>query len=127
MLVAVKTYSKPAFTTMTSPVEMSMSPIPPTPASAETTQTPERSDSVIEETWARAMIMIQSKDIEESIDALKIICYELVQATTGSAATVQLLKASANELVKELTHRMQRVGPSLLFDAESNKWFTVCP
>lgn len=53
--------------------------------------------------------MIQSEDIEESIDALKIICFELVQAKTGTPATVQLLKDSSNELVKGLMQRLERV------------------
>lgn len=90
-----------------------MSPLPPN--SPETSMTPQRSDSVVEETWSRAMIMIQSEDAEESIDSLKIICYELAQAKSGTASTIQLLKDSANELVKELVQRFQKVMSISLF------------
>ena len=68
------------------------------------------------------MVMVQSEYVEESIEALKIICYELVQAKSGSPATVQLLKDSANELVKELTQRMKRVSD---FNRETESDFVI--
>ena len=85
-----------------------MSPLPPSLA-VEDEKTPERSDSYVEETWSRAMITIQNEDLEESIDSLKIIVYELDRAKTGTPATIQLLKDSANELVRELQRRLKRV------------------
>jgi len=118
---AVNTYPRQTFTARASPVEMSMSPIPPTPPSAEIEKTPGRSESIVEETWSRAMVMIQSEDVEESIEALKIVCYELVQAKTGSPATIQLLKDSANELVKELTQRMKRFVLEIVEAMERNQ------
>jgi len=107
----VNTQAKPAAQARASPVEISVSPIPP-PAVEEENKLPVRSDSVIEEVWSRAMIMIQSEDIEESIESLKIICYELDKAKAGGTpGTVLLLKDSASELVKELIVRLQKVNP----------------
>ena len=88
---------------------MSMSPLP-APEPTEDDKMPDRSDSMVEEAWSRAMITIQSEDLEESIESLKIICYEMDLAKNGGTSmTLQLMKDSADELVKELTKRMQRV------------------
>ena len=102
-----------------------MSPLPPSLA-VEDEKIPERSDSFVEETWSRAMITIQNEDLEESIDSLKIIVYELDQAKTGTPATIQLLKDSANELVRELQRRLKRVTHSSAHISRRCSFFSLC-
>ena len=72
----------------------------------------DRPDDVIKATWARAMVTAHSSNMDEAIEALKILCHELVGASIpgrASEQTVQLLKTSGDELVKELCLKLDQV------------------
>lgn len=71
----------------------------------------DRPDDVIKATWARAMVTAHSSNMDEAIEALKILCHELVGASIpgrASEQTVQLLKTSGDELVKELCLKLDQ-------------------
>lgn len=90
----------------------SPSPVLPDPPGAGGVKD-ERSDEEIESTWARAMVTAHSSNMDEAIEALKILCYELMEASTpgrASEAILQLLRTSADELVTELVLKLDQVG-----------------
>ncbi|GMH42322.1 hypothetical protein BSKO_10241 [Bryopsis sp. KO-2023] len=63
-----------------------------------------RTDAEIEDTWTRAMVTMVGGPFEESVDALKVLCFELIEASKGrcSENIVGLMTHSADELVREL-------------------------
>ncbi|CAD7700615.1 unnamed protein product [Ostreobium quekettii] len=82
-------------------------PDPPGPCGAKG----ERSDEEISSTWVRAMVTAHSSNMDEAIDALKVLCYELMEASTPGRASdyiVNLLRTSADELVKELCSKLDQ-------------------
>ncbi|KAL0039701.1 hypothetical protein WJX77_005628 [Trebouxia sp. C0004] len=81
-------------------------PLTPFPAPAEP-----RSDDDVAEQWSRGMAMLHDEDLAQSVEGMKVLCFELMEASGGraSASTLADLSASANELVVELTRRVHQV------------------
>ena len=53
----------------------------------------------------------------QSVEGMKVLCFELMEASAGRASTFTLadLAASANELVVELTRRVHQVRQENVF------------
>eukprot|EP00803_Ostreobium_quekettii_P007309 evm.model.scf_1455.1 EVM.evm.TU.scf_1455.1 scf_1455:6723-19697(-) len=82
----------------------SQSPVHPDPPGPYGTRG-ERSDEDIAAAWSRAIAAAHSTDMDVAIEAFKVICFELMEAATpgrASDAVVQMLKSSADDLIKEL-------------------------
>ncbi|KAL0028272.1 hypothetical protein WJX79_006476 [Trebouxia sp. C0005] len=81
-------------------------PLTPFPAPAEP-----RSDDEVAEQWSRGMAMLHDENLAQSVEGMKVLCFELMEASGGraSASTLADLAASANELVVELTRRVHQV------------------
>ncbi|KAL3133794.1 hypothetical protein ABBQ32_008271 [Trebouxia sp. C0010 RCD-2024] len=82
-------------------------PLTPFPAPAEP-----RNDDEVAEQWSRGMAMLHDENLAQSVEGMKVLCFELMEASGGraSASTLADLAASANELVVELTRRVHQVG-----------------
>ncbi|KAK9814323.1 hypothetical protein WJX72_004049 [[Myrmecia] bisecta] len=81
----------------------------------------QRSDEEIAVAWSRGMLMLHDEDPTESVEGMKLLCYEVMEAASGKAspATLATLAASANELVMELTKKVHQVFDSACAELEA--------
>lgn len=76
----------------------------------------QRTDSDITEQWARGMVLLHSARLPDAVEGMKVLCYELMEASRGSCSpdVAAVFGDAADELVTQLTSRVDQVSPALL-------------